>query len=141
MTATGTLHAEHARLAEHVDHLRLAARELPELAPEERTLVVARILEFMRGTLIPHTEAEERGLYAGVSKLLGSTTATAPMAYDHRAIRERIDELAKAPVEDTAQVQELLYGLHALITVHFRKEEELYLPLVESLWTVRAEAL
>jgi iron-sulfur cluster repair protein YtfE (RIC family) len=28
-------------------------------------------------------------------------------------------------------LQELLYGLHALITVHFRKEDELYLPLLE----------
>lgn len=133
---TETLHEEHAHLAEHVDHIRLAARELPGLSPEERTELLARILEFLHETLIPHAEAEERGLYKGVERLLGSDQATAPMTYDHRAIRELIDELAKTPVDDLERLQELLYGLHALITVHFRKEEELYLPLVDALWAV-----
>jgi hemerythrin len=58
------------------------------------------------------------------------------MLYDHRAICERVDELASASIDDVARLQELLYGLHALIEVHFRKEEELYLPLVELLWMV-----
>lgn len=47
------------------------------------------------------------------------------------AIAERIAALADADRSDTARLQELLYGLHALITVHFRKEEEVYLPLLE----------
>ena len=34
-------------------------------------------------------------------------------------------------VHETATLQELLYGTHAVITVHFRKEDELYLPLLE----------
>jgi len=131
-----TLHAEHQELLEHVDQMRLAARELPELSSKERGQLRARILDFLQGTLIPHAEAEEGGLYAGVAELLGDERATAPMLYDHRAICERVDELASASIDDVARLQELLYGLHALIEVHFRKEEELYLPLVELLWMV-----
>lgn len=134
--ATETLRAEHEELLEHNEHIRLAARELPELSLEERKQVIGRILDFLRGTLIPHAEAEEHGLYEGVAQLLGNERATAPMVYDHRAIREWIEELETTPVEDLPRLQELLYGLFALIGVHFRKEEELYLPLVEMLWAV-----
>jgi hypothetical protein len=136
MTATGALRAEHEELREHVDQMRLAARELPGLSTEERLQLRARILAFLQGTLIPHAHVEEQGLYAGVAELLGDERSTAPMLYDHRAIRERVGELASAPIDDVARLQELLYGLCALIEVHFRKEEELYLPLVEILWTL-----
>jgi len=134
--ATETLHAEHVSLSQHVEHMRVAAHELPELSAEERAQLLSRILDFLQGTLIPHAEAEERGLYEGVGKLLGDERATAPMLYDHRAIREWIADLAAAPVDDVSRLQELLLGLYALIQVHFRKEEELYLPLVELLWVV-----
>jgi hypothetical protein len=136
MTATEALHAEHQALSVHLDHMRVAARELPDLSAEERLQLRARILDFLRGTLIPHAEVEEQTLYSGVAELLGDERSTAPMLYDHRAIRERVDELASASIEDVARLQELLYGLCALIEVHFRKEEELYLPLVEILWTL-----
>jgi hypothetical protein len=134
--ATQTLHAEHEQLFQHVDHIRLAARELPGLSTEERSVLIGRILDFLDKTLTPHADAEERGLYAGVAELLGDERATAPMVYDHRAIRERGEQLAQVPVEDVDRLQELLYGLYALIEVHFRKEEELYLPLIELLWVL-----
>lgn len=136
-TAVETLQAEHAQLLDHVEHMRLAARELPELSLEERGELRNRILDFLQGTLIPHADAEERSLYAGVAELLGDNRSTAPMVFDHRAIRERVDELASAHLEDVDGLQELLYGLYALIEVHMRKEEELYLPLVGLLWTLR----
>jgi hypothetical protein len=40
-----------------------------------------------------------------------------------------IEALAETDLGDVARLQELLYGLHALIRVHF-EEEELYLPLL-----------
>jgi iron-sulfur cluster repair protein YtfE (RIC family) len=43
-----------------------------------------------------------------------------------------IEALAEADRADVARLQELLYGLHALITVHFEKEEEIYLPLLDA---------
>jgi iron-sulfur cluster repair protein YtfE (RIC family) len=43
-----------------------------------------------------------------------------------------IEALAETDPGDIARLQELLYGLHALITVHFEKEEEIYLPLLDA---------
>ena len=83
-------------------------------------------------TLIPDAKAEEEGLYAGVAELLGDKRSIAPMIYDHRAICERTVELASASVADVPRLQELLYGLHALIEVHFRKEEDLQLPAFDA---------
>jgi hypothetical protein len=66
-----------------------------------------------------------------VARLLGDPRVTQPMVYDHDAIRQLTARLQDAGNQDVPLLQELLYGLHALITVHFRKEDELYLPLLE----------
>jgi iron-sulfur cluster repair protein YtfE (RIC family) len=129
-TLTHSLHNEHTELLEHVSELRNAAREIPELSVEERTLLIGRILDFLNGTLVPHVALEETQIYPRLAQLLGHEEATAPMLYDHLAIRERIVELAAAPVDDTDRLQELLYSLHVLIRTHFWKEEDLYLPLL-----------
>jgi iron-sulfur cluster repair protein YtfE (RIC family) len=50
------------------------------------------------------------------------------MIHDHRAIVARIERLSDADLADTDRVQELLYALHALISVHFEKEEQIQLP-------------
>jgi iron-sulfur cluster repair protein YtfE (RIC family) len=129
---TQELRSEHQQMLVHVEQLREAAREVPRLALEEREAVVARILDFLRGTLLPHAKAEEDFLYPEVARLLGHIGATAPMSHDHLAIGALTDALADADPSEAGALQELLYGLHALITVHFRKEEEIYLPLLDA---------
>jgi hemerythrin superfamily protein len=129
-TLTHTLHHEHELLLGHVENIRATARALPALEPTERDLRIDAVREFLRGTLLPHAEVEEVELYPRVAEILGHPRATAPMIHDHLAIRERLIELEQAP-DDVVKLQEHLYGLHALIREHFRKEEELYLPLVE----------
>jgi Hemerythrin HHE cation binding domain len=123
---------DHEELADHVEHIRLAARELDQLSPEERATLVGRVLEFLEGRLIPHATAEEHTFYAAVAELFGSQDATAPMAYDHLAIRQRVAALRDTDPEDLAALQELLYGLYALIVVHFWKEEAIYFPLLDA---------
>jgi iron-sulfur cluster repair protein YtfE (RIC family) len=130
-TATEQFRAHHKHLLEHVEHLRTAAREIPRLSPQERTLLKTRILDFLEGELGPHAAAEERRLYPEVARLLGHHEATATMSYDHLAIRGRTRELAETPVEATDRLQELLYGLFALIETHFRKEEDIYVPFLQ----------
>jgi iron-sulfur cluster repair protein YtfE (RIC family) len=128
---TETLREGHFELRKDVDHIRLAARELPALSPEERRVIVGRILDYLRGTVLPHAADEERSLYPTVGKILGNPEATRTMIHDHLAIRARVVELAATDESDVDRLQELLYGLHALITVHFWKEDQLYLPLLE----------
>src|SRR5687767_8448123 len=111
------LREEHRHLLVHVDQIRAAGGEVADLAHEERSALVGRILTFLRETLVPHAEWEEQVLYAAVGKVLGSTAATATMSRDHVAIRRMIDALAEADPSEVTRLQELLYGLHALIVL------------------------
>jgi iron-sulfur cluster repair protein YtfE (RIC family) len=129
---TEAFREEHQHLLVHVGQIRVAASEVADLAVEEREAVVGRVLEFLRTTLVPHAEWEEQVLYIAVGELLGDVKATATMSRDHVAIGRMIEALAEADLNDVARLQELLYGLHALITVHFEKEEEVYLPLLDA---------
>jgi iron-sulfur cluster repair protein YtfE (RIC family) len=130
--STDPIREDHVHLLERVERLRATARQLPALTEEQRRALLEDLLSFLEGTLVPHARSEENVLYPEVARLLGDPQATAPMTYDHVAIRDRIGEIAAADASDVPRLQELLYGLHALITTHFWKEEELYLPLLDA---------
>ena len=132
MRPTEPFRHEHEELLEHIEHLGLAAREMPQLSEEERAAVRERILGFLRGTLLPHAKAEEEVLYPEWAQLVGYAGAAAPMVHDHEAIVARVERLEAADVADVDTLQELLYGLYALISVHFRKEEDLQLPAFDA---------
>ena len=132
MRPTEPFRHEHEQLLEHIEHIAQAAREMPRLSEDERAAVRDRILGFLRGTLIPHAKAEEEVLYPEWAALVGFADAAVPMVHDHEAIVARIDRLEAADVADVDTLQELLYGLYALISVHFRKEEDLQLPAFDA---------
>ena len=132
MRPTEPFRREHQELLTHIEHIAQAAREVARLDRAERKLLVGRIVEFLRGTLVPHARAEEEVLYPEWAKLVGFADAAVPMVHDHDAIVERIDRLEQADIEEVETLQELLYGLHALISVHFRKEEDIQLPAFDA---------
>jgi iron-sulfur cluster repair protein YtfE (RIC family) len=132
MRPTEPFRHEHEELLEHIDHLAVAAREIPRLSEEERDALRNRILGFLRGTLMPHARAEEDVLYPEWAELVGFRDAAVPMVHDHEAIVARIERLEAAEAGDVDTLQELLYGLYALISVHFRKEEDLQLPAFDA---------
>jgi iron-sulfur cluster repair protein YtfE (RIC family) len=70
-------------------------------------------------------------LYPEWARLVGYPDAAVPMVHDHREIVARVEQLAATPREDADTLQELLYGLNALILVHFRKEEDIQLPVFD----------
>lgn len=125
---TAPFREEHAHLLEHLDQLRATARELPRLSPQDRERSFATGLRFLREILLPHARAEEEVLYPEWARLVGYPDAAVPMVHDHEAIVARVEQLAAVSSEDVETVQELLYGLHALIRVHFDKEEDIQLP-------------
>lgn len=129
---TDAFRAEHAELIEHIEHLRVAAHKLPELSIDERADVLERVLDFLRDHLLPHARAEELVLYPEWARLVGYADAAAPMVHDHESIVARVERLEQTDREDTDTLQELLYGLYALIGVHFRKEEDLQLPAFDA---------
>ena len=132
MRPTDPFRREHEALIEHIEHLAQAAREMPRLSEEERDALRGRILDFLRGSLLPHAKAEEEILYPEWSALVGFADAAVPMVHDHEAIVARVERLESAELNDVDTLQELLYGLYALISVHFRKEEDLQLPAFDA---------
>jgi iron-sulfur cluster repair protein YtfE (RIC family) len=132
MRPTEPLREEHRGLHGHIEHLALAAREMPRLSEDERAALRGRMLEFLRGTLLPHAAAEEEVLYPEWAALVGSPEAAAPLVHDHEAIAAWVQRLETAEASDVDELQAALYGLHALISVHFAKEEEIQLPAFDA---------
>lgn len=141
MRPTEPFRHEHQELLEHIEHLALAAREMPRLSDEERDALRKRILGFLRGTSMPHARADEEVLYPEWAALVGFIDAAVPMVHDHEAIMARVERLDAAEPGDVDTLQELLYGLYALISVHFRKEEDLQLPAFDAAPEVAAWVL
>jgi hemerythrin superfamily protein len=131
-TTTEPLRQEHRELMVHVEQIRAAARELPDLSPTERDVLVGRITTFVEDTLAPHARSEEEVLYRVIGDILGQPRATEPMIHDHQLIRETAHLLARTDTSDVRITQELMYRLYGLIVAHFRKEEDLYLPILDA---------
>jgi iron-sulfur cluster repair protein YtfE (RIC family) len=131
-TLTEPLRNRHQELRLRVEQIGAVARLIPELDPAARVAAVHPVLEFLRGELWRHAEAEERWLYPEVAHRLRHPLATATMKLDHTILRERIDDLAAGNGRDAEALQATLYGLEALLLAHLRKEEELYLPQLEN---------
>jgi iron-sulfur cluster repair protein YtfE (RIC family) len=132
MRPTERFRQEHEELHSHIEHIGRAAREVPRLDTAEREVLLTRILGFLRDTLVPHARAEEDVLYPEWARLVGFESAAVPMIHDHEAIVSRIERLERADIDDVDTLQELLYGLYALISVHFRKEEDIQLPAFDA---------
>ena len=71
MRPTEPFRREHAELHAHIEHIGQAAREVARLDVGEREVLVARIVDFLAGTLVPHAKAEEAVLYPEWAKLVG----------------------------------------------------------------------
>ncbi len=126
---------KHDEFRAWTDQLRATARALPGLEPGDRLTLVADLVAFLHEKIEPHTRIDEQVLYPLAEAGSGSPLASASMAYDHLAIRSWIAKLAEADEQDVPTLQELLYGLDALIRVHLWKEDELFVkPLGSSTW-------
>jgi iron-sulfur cluster repair protein YtfE (RIC family) len=151
MTATERLHAEHADLLPRIEALRATAESADVLDAAALVTEVDEALAFLRGHLVPHARAEDEVLYPEVERVLGAPRATATMRRDHVEVLRLVDELASlrdviaargAGRSDVQEVERLLYGLYAVLHLHFAKEEEVYLPLLdETLTREAADAL
>lgn len=134
-TLTQPLRDEHKELIPHIEQILEVADSLPEAPVEQIRDGVNDVYEFLAYHLLPHARAEEAALYPAVQKALGSPEATRTMSRDHVEVERYVDELAGlrqdvAP-ENFKALQRVLYGLYALVKVHFAKEEEVYLPVLE----------
>ncbi len=133
--------AEHDELRDAVDLLRDAADRLAA-APDQAALeAVGQAHTVLTERIIPHERAEETQLYPALAHPLGTSEATAPMSRTHAEIQRISDRIGahltlarSSGAIGPDQVDDLLaclYGLHALLRLHFLQEEESYFTLAE----------
>jgi Hemerythrin HHE cation binding domain len=61
----------------------------------------------------------------------GVTSVDADDGRDHAEVKTLTNQLVRATEENDEPMRRLLYGLYHVIRLHFPKEEEIYLPLLE----------
>lgn len=129
---------EHARLRPALDLLREAADALDR--PSSVALArLRRAHDVLITEILPHEQAEERRLYPALSSLLGAPEATLTMSRAHAEISRLVTRLGRhlelassrgLLPEQLDDLRACLYGLHAVLTLHFAQEEEAYFSLV-----------
>ncbi len=129
---------EHESIRAGIAELRAAADALGSDPPAQAIARVRAAYRVCVDTLLPHEEAEQRELYPMLDRLLGGTDPTATMSRTHAEIAHQVRRLgqllddigAGVPDQvDVADLQDLLYGLHAIARLHTDQEDESYLSL------------
>ncbi len=130
--------AEHSALREVRDAVRDAADGLRAGMTADATEAVHRAHRLVVERLLPHEHAEEHELYPLLSAEFGDQNAAVAMSRGHAEIdllARRLGRHLAEPGGMTAdQVDDLratLYGLDAVLRLHFAQEEEGYFVLAE----------
>lgn len=147
---TQPIRTEHAELLPQIEQLRHTAAWMADAPWPVVHEKVAHVVDFLQHHLVPHALAEDEVLYEAVEGAMGAPGASATMRRDHVEVERMTEELAQLRDELTDpptepqrdRLTQLLYGLHAVLALHFAKEEEIYLPILDEALTVEdGEAL
>lgn len=137
---TQPLREEHQDLYPQILRIRQVADQIGEVPVTRLRTDLEKVYDFLANHLKPHAEAEDAALYPVVQKALGSSEATKTMSRDHAEIGQYIDllkkqlsEISEFPLTKSQikALQATLYGVYGIVKVHFAKEEEIYLPILE----------
>ncbi|MBL7621093.1 MULTISPECIES: heavy metal translocating P-type ATPase [unclassified Frankia] len=138
---TRRLAAEHSQMRPEVERIRSAAASLGGPTHRDQALAEVRAVhEFCVRDLLPHEDIEDRGLYPMLEP------ATAPMSRAHVEIHRLVRRLGQLLTDidldgpengdldpdDARELQQLLYGLYAVLRLHFAQEEEGYFTLADT---------
>lgn len=140
-TLTQPLRDEHKELMPHVETLQAAGDAIHEVLTSSDLALIDQAATFLTHHLLPHAKAEEKALYPVVQKVMGAKEGTATMSRDHMEVERLTNELvslrskitgSKITVKQANHLRRVLYGLYGIVKLHFAKEEEVYLPLLDS---------
>jgi len=134
------LAATHRALRPHVGELAALASRLESLPPAEARVQLERTRDLLEKELLPHEREEQQTAYPLLVNMLKDEDPTGPLIQTHHEI-QRLTRLfgrlvaqlpAEGPgAEDLRDLRRVLYGLQAILQLHFAQEEELY-SLLES---------
>jgi hypothetical protein len=129
------LASAHRSLRPRVGELATLAARLDSLEPSDARSQLERVREMLEKELLPHEREEQQTAYPALARILEEEDPTGPLIQTHHEIH-RIARLfgrlvAQLPadgprLEDHRDLRRVLYGLHAILTLHFAQEEELY---------------
>jgi hypothetical protein len=124
-----------------LERLRTIADTLDAFPRDEAAEELERTRSFLEDELVPHEKADDAEIYPYISGLIGGEDPLAAMSRTHREIFHLV-RLFSAQVRDLSpqgpgsgdlrDLRRILYGLHAILVLHFAQEEELYASLDES---------
>ena len=129
------LASAHRSLRPFVGELAALAARLETLTPVDARADLERARAMLEKELLPHEREEQQTAYPLLGKMLKDEDPTGPLIQTHHEIH-RLTRLfgrlvAQLPPEgprpeDMRDLRRALYGLHAILTLHFAQEEELY---------------
>lgn len=134
---------EHEQMRDDLSVLREAAHQV-SAGDRSAGLQTLRIADdFLQDTLLPHEDAEDKALYPALAGPLGGPEATATMSRMHGEIhrlaqrlhshRGMADAAGTVTDEQSDDLLACLYGLYALLCLHFVQEEENFFVLAPNL--------
>lgn len=138
---TQPLREEHRELLPHIQQMQTVADAIGVAPLTSLRQRIDETYTFLTCQLLPHARAEELALYPVVEEVMGAPEATTTMSRDHVAISQLTEELGElrnfpdraSLIPSQAQaLRRVLYGLATLVAVHFAKEEEVYLPILDA---------
>ena len=134
---------EHKNIYPHLDAILTTAHGVGEVPREIQLEMVAECLSFLLHELIPHAQHEDAALYQAVERAIGAAGSTNAMKREHVGIKAYVDELSdlhgtltrnhESSEQTIRSLRRVLYGIHALVTMHLTVEEDVYLPLLDTL--------
>ncbi|GAB2817818.1 heavy metal translocating P-type ATPase [Lentzea nigeriaca] len=131
--------AEHTLLQEVRDAVRVAADGLHAGMTADAAEAVRHAHRLVVERLLPHERAEEHELYPVLTAEFDDQHATVPMSRGHaeierlvRRLGRHLDESGGLTADQVDDLRATLYGLDAVLRLHFAQEEESYFVLADS---------
>jgi heavy metal translocating P-type ATPase len=135
------LRREHDELMPRLDSLRDTADILDDISPSEALEALEEIRRLLVDEILPHEAEDEKVIYPQLAAILAGEDPMALMSRTHREIFHLVDvyqrQLTDLPASgpepaDIRDLRRTLYGLHAILRLHFDQEEELYFSLQDA---------
>jgi heavy metal translocating P-type ATPase len=126
---------EHREFAPELQRIRSVADRLETMPGDQALDELEAVRAFIAERLPQHEEEEEAAVYPVVAGLMGGEDPMSSMARAHveiahlgRMYQQLLDDLPpEGPTpDDLMDLRRVLYGLHAILRLHFAQEEEAY---------------
>jgi heavy metal translocating P-type ATPase len=133
------LASEHLELYPRLAEIREVADTVESMPGPEGRRRLESLEKFLVDELLPHERVEQEEFYPVVARIVGGQDPIGPMSRAHVEIAHLVSLLGRVVRDfdpggtdgaDVRELRRLLYGLHAVLVLHFAQEDEDYLSIV-----------